>query len=81
MADVNPLIKPAAQDAFLSAADLKGLIEKQQQANAAKEKKHKEEEQAAKKALMEELMIPVQVTEQLPVSAMHRSRTDDKQCT
>lgn len=74
MAYANLSTKPVAQDAFLSAADLKGLIEKQQQAKAAKEKKHKEEEQAAKKALMDELMIPVQVTEQQVANAVSKFR-------
>jgi hypothetical protein len=32
-----------AQDAFLSAADLKALVQRQQQARAAAEKKHTEE--------------------------------------
>jgi hypothetical protein len=63
-----------AQDAFLSAADLKGLIEKQQQAKAAQDKKHIQEAQAAKKALMDDLMIPVEITEQQVANAVSKFR-------
>ena len=64
----------AAQDVFLSAADLKGLIEKQQQARAAAEKRRTEEAQAAKKALLEELEKPVQITEQQVTNAVSKFR-------
>ena len=64
----------AVQGVFLSAADLKGLIEKQQQARAAAEKKHTEEAQAAKKALLEELEKPVQITEQQVANAVSKFR-------
>jgi hypothetical protein len=64
----------SAQDAFLSAADLKTLVQRQQQARAAAEKKHTEEAQAAKKALLQELEKPVQITEQQVANALSRFR-------
>jgi hypothetical protein len=64
----------AAQDAFLSAADLEALTEKQQQARAAAEKKHIEEAQAAKKALLEELQKPAQITEEQVANAVSKFR-------
>ena len=64
----------SAQDAFLSAADLKALVERQQQARAAAEKKHTEEAQAAKKALLKQLEKPVQITEQQVANALSRFR-------
>jgi hypothetical protein len=68
-------VAPAAvQDVFLSAADLKGLIEKQQQAKAATEKKRTEEAQAAKRAILEELEKPVQITEQQVANAVSKFR-------
>jgi hypothetical protein len=63
-----------AQDAFLSAADLKALVQRQQQARAAAEKKHTEEAQAAKKALLQQLEKPVQITEQQVANALSRFR-------
>ena len=64
----------SVQDAFLSAADLKALVERQQQARAAAEKKHTEEAQAAKKALLKQLEKPVQITEQQVANALSRFR-------
>ena len=64
----------SSQDAFLSAADLKALVERQQQARAAAEKKHTEEAQAAKKALLKQLEKPVQITEQQVANALSRFR-------
>ena len=64
----------SAQDLFLSAADLKALVERQQQAKAAVEKKHTEEAQAAKKALLKQLEKPVQITEQQVANALSRFR-------
>ena len=64
----------SSQDAFLSAADLKALVERQQQARAATEKKHTDEAQAAKKALLKELEKPVQVTEQQVANALAKFR-------
>ena len=64
----------SAQDAFLSAADLKALVERQQQARAAAEKKHTEEAQAAKKALLKQLEKPVQITEQQVANALSKFR-------
>jgi hypothetical protein len=71
---MTKVAQAAAQDAFLSAADLKELIEKQQQARAATEKKRTEEAQAAKKALLEELEKPVQITEEQVANAASKFR-------
>jgi hypothetical protein len=64
----------AAQDAFFAAADLKALVERQQQVKAAAEKKHTDEAQAAKKALLKELEKPVEVTEQQVANALAKFR-------
>lgn len=64
----------SAQDAFFAAADLKALVERQQQVKAAAEKKHTDEAQAAKKALLKELEKPVEVTEQQVANALAKFR-------
>lgn len=64
----------SAQDAFLSAADLKALVQRQQQVREAAEKKHTDEAQAAKKALLRELEKPVQITEQQVANALAKFR-------
>lgn len=64
--------QPVAHDAFLSAADLKSLIEKAQQAKAADEKKHTDEAKSARDALIEDLKKPVEITEQQVASAVQK---------
>jgi hypothetical protein len=74
MTEATPSAQPVANDTFLSAADLKGLIEKQQQAKAAEGKKHHDEAQAAKNALIDELKKPVEITEQQVAKALEKFR-------
>jgi hypothetical protein len=68
--------QPVAQDAFLSAADLKSLIEKAQQAKAAD--KHTDKAKSARDALIEELKKPVEITEQQVASAVQKFLTAAK---
>jgi hypothetical protein len=72
MTEANASAQSVANDTFLSAADLKGLIEKRQQAKEAEKKKNRDEAQAAKNAFIEELKKPVEVTKQQVERAVQR---------
>ena len=64
MTDTTSSAHPEGHAAFLSAGDLKAIMEKQKQHKDAEKKQQQKEADAAKQALIEEFKKPVEITEE-----------------
>ncbi len=74
MTETTSAASQEGHDAFLSAADLKALMDKKEQAKEAEEKKKTDEAKAAHEALLADIRKPIEISEEKVEQAVQKFR-------